>query len=75
MNTNNPIEPALQVKLDNGLPLTPAEFGRLARQLAVYTQKIEKELHELKVSISRPRLDPDNEGLGSTSKLRSKPNQ
>ncbi len=75
MNTNNPIEQVLQVKLDNGLPLTPAEFGRLARQLAVYTQKIEKELHELKVSISRPRVDPDNEGLGSASKLRPKPNQ
>ncbi len=75
MNTNNPIEPALQVKLDNGLPLSPAEFGRLARQLALYTQKIEKELNELKVSISRPRLDPDNEGLGSASKLRSKSNQ
>ncbi len=75
MNTNNPIEPALQVKLDNGLPLSPAEFGRLARQLALYTQKIEKELNELKVSISRPKLDPDNEGLGSASKLRSKSNQ
>lgn len=68
----NPIEPALQVKLDNGLPLSPAEFGRLARQLAIYTQNIEKELNELKVSISGSRLDSNNDGLGSANKIRPK---
>jgi hypothetical protein len=69
------IEPTLQVKLEQGLPLSSAEFGRLARQLVTYTKALEKEINELKVSLSRSRLDPDNEGLGSATKLRSKPNQ
>lgn len=68
------IEETIQVKLDKGLPLSSAEFGRLATQLAMAVKSLEKELNELKVSISRSRLDPDNEGMGSTSKLRSKPN-
>lgn len=71
---NNPIEPALQVKLENGLPLSPAEFGRLARQLAAYTQNLEKDINELKVSISGSRLDSNTEGLGSIPKVRTKPN-
>lgn len=71
---NNPIEPALQVKLENGLPLSPAEFGRLARQLATYAQNLEKDINELKVSISGSRLDSNTEGLGSIPKVRTKPN-
>ncbi len=71
----NVIEPTLQVKLDQGLPMSSAEFGRLARQLASYVQELEKEINELKISISRSRLDPDNEGMGSVSQLRSKPNK
>lgn len=69
------IEPTIQVKLEKGLPLTNPEFGRLAIQLANKCAKLEKELNELKVSLSRSRVDPDNEGMGSASKLRSKPNQ
>jgi hypothetical protein len=69
------IEPTLQVKLDKGLPLTGPEFGRLARQLATYVKELEREINELKVSVSRSRLDPDNEGMGSATKLRSKSNQ
>lgn len=71
----NIIEPTLQMKLDQGLPLSTAEFGRLARQLANYIQELEKEINELKISVSRSRLDPDNEGMGSVSQLRSKPNK
>lgn len=69
------IEPTLQIKLDKGLPLSNAEFGRLARQLAVFVQELQKEINELKISVSRSRVDPDNEGMGSATKLRSKPNQ
>lgn len=72
---NNPIEPALQVKLESGLPLSPAEFGRLARQLATYAQNLEKDINELKVSLSGSRLDSNTEGMGSANKVRSKPNQ
>jgi hypothetical protein len=71
----NVIEETLQVKLDKGLPLNGAEFGRLAVQLAKYIQELEREVNELKVSVSRSRVDSDNEGLGSATKLRSKPNQ
>jgi len=71
----NIIEETLQVKLDNGLPLTGPEFGRLARQLATYIIALERELNELKVSVSRSRLDQDNEGMGSATKLRSKSTQ
>jgi hypothetical protein len=72
---NKIIEPTLQVKLDKGLPLTAPEFGRLARQLATYVMELEKEINELKISVSRSRVDPDNEGVGSAAKLRTKPNQ
>ena len=68
----NIIEETLQVKLDNGLPLTGPEFGRLARQLATHIKELERELNELKVSVSRSRLDQDNEGMGSAPKLRPK---
>lgn len=71
----NPIEQTIQIKLDKGLPLTNAEFGRLARQLANYIMSLEKEINELKVSLPRSRLDSDHEGVGPTTKLRPKPNQ
>lgn len=71
----NPIEQAIQVKLEQGLPLTNAEFGRLARQLAAYIMSLEKEINELKVSLPRPRLDSDYEGMGPATPLRSKPNK
>jgi hypothetical protein len=71
----NPIEPAIQVKLNNGLPLTGPEFCRTVVALVAQIQDIQKELNELKISVSRSRVDQDNEGVGTTTKLRPKSNQ
>ena len=44
------IEETLKVKLERGLPMTEAEFSRLARQLYNMMNALEKELNEIKVS-------------------------
>ena len=71
MNFDKMIEPALLLKLEKGLPLSTAEFGRLARQqaeilketdsllqnLATSLIKLQEELRELQASVPRPSVD------------------
>jgi len=70
------IEETLKVKLERGLPMTEAEFSRLARQLYNMMTALEKELNEIKVSLPRPRMDSFVEGNDFPDKsVRSKPNK
>lgn len=70
------IEETLKTKLERNLPMSGAEFSRLARQLYDMIIVLEKELNEIKVSISRPSVDSTIEGIHLFDKpLRSKPNK
>jgi hypothetical protein len=67
------IEDVLKTKLDRGLPMSNAEFSRLARQLYTMITVLEKELNEIKVSLPRPGVDSPTEGNDISDKpIRSK---
>lgn len=70
------IEDVLKTKLDRGLPMSGAEFSRLARQLYNMITVLEKELNEIKVSLPRPGVDSPTEGNDLFDKpVRTKPNK
>lgn len=70
------IEDVLKTKLDRGLPMSNAEFSRLARQLYTMITALERELNEIKVSLPRPGMDSPTEGNDFSDKpVRSKPNK
>lgn len=73
------IEPNINLKIDKGLPLSSAEFGRTVRVLVAalnaLTAKlttIQGELDELKASVSRSRLDSNPKGMDKSSNVRPK---
>lgn len=70
------IEETLKTKLDRGLPMSASEFSRLARQLYAMMTVLEKELNEIKVSLSRPGVDSPAEGIDLSDKpIRPKSNK
>jgi hypothetical protein len=68
------VEPNILLKLERSLPLTDAEFGRLAKSLFNAMILLEVELNDIKkqLSVSGPRLDSADKGVDSAKPVRPK---
>lgn len=71
------IDPNINLKIEKGLPLSSAEFGRTVRILVMAMNElvnklnlIQGELDELKISVSRSRVASNPKGMDKPSDVR-----
>jgi len=59
------MDPTILHKVSQGLPISGPEFGRLSRDLTNAILALQKEVNEIKVSLSGSRVGQDNKGVAS----------